>query len=321
MLRILTTAIGAVLMMQAASTALAQAWPSRPIRMIVPFTAGGSTDLTARVVAENLRPVLGQTIVIDNRPGASGVIAGDTVAKATPNGYTFLVASATLLANQSFSKSSPYDFVADLAPVTQTHSSTNVLVVNPKVPVNTLPDFIAYVKSGKSKLNYGTAGVGSSQHLAGALFNHMVSGNMVQVPYKGGAPAVTDLMGGAIEVVFAPLIEVLPFIKSGAIKPLGVCGPKRSPLLPAVPPISDLLPGYQSMSWGGILAPAKTPPDIVNRMHEAMVKVLNQPNVRTHFAEADKEVVGSSPAEFRKFIAVEAERLRAQVKISGARME
>ena len=321
MLKILAGAFCALFMLHAATPALAQAWPARPIRMVVPFVAGGSTDLTARVVAENLRPVLGQTIVIDNRPGAAGTIAGDIVAKAAPNGYTFLVASATLLANQSLYKNLPYDFVADLAPVTQTHSSTNVLVINPKVPANTLPDFIAYVKSGKNRINYGTAGHGSSQHLAGALFNHMVAGNMVQVPYKGGAPAVTDLIAGSIEVVFAPLIEVLPFIKSGAIRPLGVCGVKRSPLLPDVRPISDLLPGYQSTSWGGIMAPAKTPPEIVNKMHEAVVKVLNQPNVRTHFAEGDKEIVGSTPAEFRKFIAVDGERLRAQIKISGAKME
>ena len=321
MSRILSIVIGALLMMQAAAPVLAQAWPSRPIRMVVPFTAGGSTDLTARVLADNLRPVLGQSLVIDNRPGAAGTIAGDIVAKSTPNGYTFLVASATLLANQSLYKNLPYDFIADLAPVTQTHSSTNVLVVNPKVPVNSLAEFIAYIKSGKNKVNYGTAGMGSSQHLAGALFNHMASGNMVQVPYKGGAPAVTDLMAGAIEVVFAPLIEALPFIKSGAIKPLGVCGLKRSPLLPNVPPISDLLPGYQSTSWGGIMAPARTPPDIVNRMHAAVVKVLSQPNVRTHFAEGDKEIVGSSPTEFKQFIAADAERLRAQVKISGAKAD
>ncbi len=262
--------------------------------------------------------MLGQTVLIDNRPGAAGTIAGDIVAKAVPNGYTFLVASATLLANQSIYKNLPYDFIADFAPVTQTHSSTNVLVVNPKLPVNNLPEFIAMVKSGKS-LNYGTAGHGSSQHLAGALFNHMVGGSMVQVPYKGGAPAVTDLVAGAIESVFAPLIEALPFIKSGQIKALAVCGVKRSPLLPNVAPIADLLPGYQSTSWGGIMAPAKTPPDIINKMHQAMVKVLNQPNVRTHFAEGDKEIVGSSPAEFRKFIATDGERLRTQVKISGAK--
>ncbi|MGZ5125165.1 MAG: Bug family tripartite tricarboxylate transporter substrate binding protein, partial [Burkholderiales bacterium] len=189
MFRILTAAIGGVLLLAQVAFPVfaAESWPSRPIRMVVPFAAGGSTDLTARVMAENLRPILGQSIVIDNRPGAAGTIAGDTVAKATPNGYTFLVASATLLANRSLYKNLPYDFIADLTPVTQTHSSTNVLVVNPKVPVSTLPEFIAYVKSGKYRVNYGTAGHGSSQHLAGALFNHMVGGNMVQVPYKGGA--------------------------------------------------------------------------------------------------------------------------------------
>ena len=322
MLKILRVAIGcAVLATQTVSLAFAQAWPSRPIRMVVPFAPGGSTDLTARVMAENLRPVLGQTIVIDNRPGAAGTIAGDIVAKAPPNGYTFLVASATLLANQSLYKNLPYNFITDLAPVIETHSSTNVLIVNPKVPVTTLADFIAFVKSGKNKVNYGTAGLGSSQHLAGALFNNMVSGHMVPVPYKGGAPAVTDLMAGAIEAVFAPLIEALPFIKTGAVKPLAVCGLKRSPLLPNVPPISDSLPGYQSTSWGGIMAPAKTPVEIVNRMNEALLKVLSQPNVRTHFAESDKEIVGSSPAEFKKFIAAEAGRLREQVRISGVTLD
>lgn len=320
MSRMLTAAAVCVaLMVQATSLALAQAWPARPIRMVVPFAPGGSTDLTARVMAENLRPVLGQTLVIDNRPGAAGTIAGDIVAKSPPNGYTFLVASATLVANMSLYKNLPYNFITDLAPVTQTHTSTNVLIVNPKVPAATLPEFISYVKSGKTTVHYGTAGHGSSQHLAAALFNHMVGANMVQVPYKGGAPAVTDLIGGAIESVFAPLIEALPFIKAGTVKPLAVCGLKRSPLLPAIPAITELLPGYQSTSWGGILAPAKTPPAIVNKMHEAIVKVLSQPNVKTHFAEADKEIVGSSPAEFRQFIAADAERLRTQVKISGAK--
>jgi tripartite-type tricarboxylate transporter receptor subunit TctC len=322
MWRILQIAIGCgLLATQAVTPAYAQSWPARSIRMVVPFAAGGSTDLTARVLAENLRPVLGQTLVIDNRPGAAGTIAGDTVAKANPDGYTFLVASATLLANQSLYKNLPYDFITDLTPVVQTHSSTNVLVVNAKVPVGNAPEFIAYVKSGKYRVNYGTAGHGSSQHLAGALFNHMAGGNMVMVPYKGGAPAVTDLASGAIEAVFAPLIEALPFIRSGAIKPLAVCGPKRSPLLPNVPVMADFLPGYQSTSWGGIMAPAKTPADIVKRMNAAVVKVLNQPNVRTHFAEGDKEPVGSSPEEFRKFIATEAVRLRAQVQISGAKMD
>jgi tripartite-type tricarboxylate transporter receptor subunit TctC len=308
-------------MTQVALPAPAQTWPSRTIRLVVPFAPGGSTDLSARVIAENLRPVLGQTVLIDNRPGAAGTIAGDVVAKATPDGYTFLTASATLVANMNLYKNLPYDFLRDLTPVTQTYSSNNVLVVNLKVPVSNLAEFIAYVKAGKATVHYGSAGHGSSQHLAAALFNHMVGGNMVHVPYKGGAPAVTDLLGGSIESVFAPLIEALPHIKSGAIKPLGLCGLKRSPLVPGVPAIGELLPGYQSTSWNGIFAPAKTPRDIVDKMNSAIVKVLGQPNVRQHFAEADKEPVGNSPAEFKQFIAAEAERLRTQVSISGAKLD
>ena len=296
-------------------------WPTSPIRLVVPFAAGGSTDITARVLAENLRPVLGQTVVVDNRPGAAGSIAGDIVAKATPNGYTILVASATLVANMSLYKNLPYNFLTDLAPVSQTYNSNNALVVNPKVPVSNLAEFIAYVKSGKNAVNFGSAGHGSSQHLAAALFNHMVAGNMVHVPYKGGAPAMIDLVGGSTQAIFSPLIEALPHINAGSIKALGLCGVRRSPLLPNVPLISDVLPGYQSTSWSGIFVPARTPADIVNKLNAAILKVLSQPNVRAHFAEGDKEPVGNSPAEFKQFIAVDAERLRMQVKVSGARMD
>jgi tripartite-type tricarboxylate transporter receptor subunit TctC len=298
----------------------ADTWPSRPIKLVVPFSPGGSTDITARVLADGLRPVLGQTVLVENRPGASGNIAGDAVAKSAPDGYTFLVSSATLVVNISLYKNLPYDYVQDLAPVSQTHFSTNVLVVSPNLPVANLAEFIAYVKSGKP-VNYGTAGLGSSQHLAAALFNNMVAGNMVHVPYKGGAPATTALLGGEIQAIFAPLIEVLPHIRAGTIKVLGVCGKKRSPLVPDVPMISDVLPGYEMTSWNGILAPAKTPADIVNKLSEAIVKVLNQPSVKAHFAEADKEQVGSSPAEFKQFIATEVERLRMQVRISGAKVD
>jgi len=176
----------ALLIAQAVLPAVAQNWPSRPIRMIVPFAAGGSTDLTTRVMAENLRPVLGQVVVIDNRPGANATIGADIVAKSAPNGYTFLVGGATHVANMSLYKNLPYDFMADLTPVVQTHSSNNVLVVNQKVPVSSLPEFIAYVKSGKYPVNYGSGGHGSSQHLAAALFNHMIGGNIVPCPTRAG---------------------------------------------------------------------------------------------------------------------------------------
>jgi tripartite-type tricarboxylate transporter receptor subunit TctC len=306
-----------LLLLHAALPALAaDAWPSRPIRLLVPFAPGGSTDITARVLAEGLRGVLGQTVVVDNRSGASGSIAGETVARAVPDDHTILISSTTLLVNMYLQKDPRYDYVKDLAPVAQVHWSNNVLVVGSGVSAKTLPEFIAHVKSG-ARMTYGTAGHGSSQHLAGALFNNMVKGNMVQVPYKGGAPAMVGLLGGEVQAIFAPLVEAMPHIKSGLIRALGVCGKKRSALVPTVPHIGEFLPGYETTSWGGILAPARTPDDIVNRLHQAILKVMNQPNVKAHFAEADKEPVGSTPAEFKRFIASEADRIRMQVKVAG----
>jgi len=316
-----TIAVAGVLVLMAQAASAADVWPTRPIRMVVPFSAGGSTDLTARVIAEGLRPVLGQTALVDNRPGAAGNIAAELVAKATPDGYTFLVSGATMAANMSLYRNLRYDFMRDFAHVSQTFSSSNVLVVSPSLPVSNLAEFIAVVKSGQPTVNYGTAGHGSSQHLAGALFNHMVGGKMVHITYKGGAPAAIALLAGEIQAIFAPIIEALPHIRSGAIKALALGGRKRSALLPGVPPISDLVPGYETSSWGGISAPANTPPAIVNKLSAALAKVLTQPAVKTHMAEADKEPVGSSPAEFRQFIIADIERLKMQVKISGATVD
>ena len=316
-----TIAVAGVLVLMAQASFAADVWPTRPIRMVVPFSAGGSTDLTARVIAEGLRPLLGQTALVDNRPGAAGNIAAELVAKATPDGYTYLVSGATMAANMSLYRNLRYDFMRDFAHVSQTFSSSNVLVVSPSLPVSNLAEFIAVVKSGQPTVNYGTAGHGSSQHLAGALFNHMVGGKMVHITYKGGAPAAIALLAGEIQAIFAPIIEALPHIRSGAIKALALGGRKRSTLLPGVPRISDLVPGYETSSWGGISAPANTPPAIVNKLSAALAKVLTQPAVKTHMAEADKEAVGSSPAEFRQFIIADIERLKMQVKISGATVD
>jgi tripartite-type tricarboxylate transporter receptor subunit TctC len=305
----------------AQSVFAADAWPTRPIRMVVPFSPGGSTDITARVIAEGLRPLLGQTALVDNRPGAGGNIAAELVARAAPDGYTYLVSGATMAANMSLYRNLRYDFMRDFSHVAQTFSSSNVLVVHPSLPVASLADFIAHVKSGQHAVNYGSGGHGTSQHLGAALFNHMVGGKMVHVAYKGGAPAAVALLAGEIHVIFAPIIEALPHIRSGAFKALAVGGRKRSPLLPGVPPISDLVPGYETSSWGGISAPANTPPAIVNRLSAALAKVLTQPAVKTHLLEADKEPVGSTPAEFRQFILAEIERLKLQVKISGAKAD
>lgn len=320
MLRMLATAvIGTGLFPQLAYAA--DTWPARPIRLVVPFSPGGSTDITARVIAEGLRPLIGQTALVDNRPGAAGNIAAELVARSTPDGYTYLVSGATMAANISLYKNLRYDFMRDFTHVSQTFSSSNVLVVGLTMPVANLAEFIAYVKSGQNTVNYGTAGHGSSQHLAAALFNHMVKGNMVHVPFKGGAPATTGLLSGEINTIFAPLIEVLPHIRAGTIKALAVGGKRRSPLLPTLPVVGDLLPGYETASWGGISAPAGTPVAIVNQLSAALVKTLTLPSVKAHLAEADKEPVGSTPAEFRQFIAVDIERLRMQVKISGAKVD
>ena len=315
-------AIGfALLLTQMVPHAFADTWPTRPIRLVVPYAPGGSSDVTARVIAENLRPLLGQTVVVDNRPGAGGNIGAEAVAKAAPDGYTLLMATSTHVTNMSLYRNLPHDFVQDFAPVSQITFIPNVLVVGTSVPVNNLAEFIAYVKSGKYQVNYGTAGSGSSQHLSSALFNSMIAGDMVHVPYKGGAPATADLLAGQIQVLFAPLVEVLPHIKGGKVKALGITTKKRSPLLPEVPTIGEALPGYEIALWNAIMVPAKTPADIVNKLNEAIVKVLSLPEVKARLAEQGSEPVGNSPAEFKQFIAGEVGKWKELVRISGAKME
>lgn len=322
MSRIWIRAIGcAMLAAQAAFPAFAEPWPSKPIKLVVPYPPGGSTDVTARVIAEGLRPLLGQSVVIDNRPGAGGNIGAESVARSAPDGYTLLMATSTHVTNMSLYKNLPYDFVQDFAPVSQIAFIPNVLVVGQNLPVGNLAEFIAYVKGGRHMVNYGTAGNGSSQHLSSALFNSMVQGNMVHVPYKGGAPATADLLAGQIQVYFGPLVEVLPHVRGGKVKALGITTKRRSPLLPAVPTIGEMLPGYEVALWNAILAPARTPADIVNKLNEAIVKVLHQPEVRARLAEQGSEPVGNSPPEFRQFIATEVDKWRALVMISGAKVE
>jgi len=322
MFKKIVKAIGcALLLAQAASPAFADTWPTRPIRLVVPYPPGGSTDVTARVIAENLRPLLGQTVVIDNRPGAGGNIGAEAVAKAAPDGYTLLMATSTHVTNMSLYKNLPYDFVQDLVPVSQITFIPNVLVVGQNLPVNNLAEFIAYVKSGRNPVNYGTAGNGSSQHLSSALFNSMVAGNMVHVPYKGGAPALADLLAGQIQAYFGPLVEVLPHIKGGKVKALGITTKKRSPLLPEVPTIGEALPGYEVALWNAVLAPAKTSADIVNKLNEAIVKVLSLPEVKARLAEQGSEPVGNTPAEFAQFIAAEVGKWKELVRISGAKID
>jgi tripartite-type tricarboxylate transporter receptor subunit TctC len=260
-------------------------------------------------------------VVIENKPGAGANVGADFVAKSPPDGTTLLMATSTHATNPSLYKDLPYDFVRDLAPVAQTTFIPNALVVTQSIPAATLAEFIAFVKNPRNTVNYGSAGNGSSQHLSAALFNSMAGGNMVHVPYKGGAPATLDLIGGQIQVYFGPLVEVLAHIRAGKIKVLGMTTRKRSPLLPEVPTIGEALPGYEVALWNGILAPDKTPAEIVARLNQAILKVLDLPDIRAKLAEQGSEPAGNSPEEFRRFIAAEVDKWKGLVKISGAKVE
>ncbi len=317
--------LGAALLASYAALAVsADVWPSNPIKLVVTFPPGGATDVTARLVADKLRADLGRPVIVDNKPGAGGNIGADFVAKAAPDGYTLLMATSSHVTNRTLYKSLPYDFVQDLAPVSRVAFIPNMLVVNPSnARATTLAEFIKSVKdsSGKTRLNYGTGGNGTSHHLATALFNSMVGVEMEHVPYKGGAPAAAALMGGQVQVLFAPLVEVQGFVEAGKLKALGVTTRQRSPLYPDIPAIGEVLPGYEVALWNGIMIPANAPADIVAKLNGAIVKALAQADIKQRLAEQGSDPAGNTPAEFRQFIAGEVGKWAKLVQISGAKVE
>lgn len=297
-------------------------WPTRPIKIIVGYAAGGSTDVTARIVGQAMSERLGQPVIIENRPGAAGNIGTDATAKADPDGYTLVMAtSSTIATNPSLYNSLPFNVQTDFAPITLTAFIPNLLVVHPSVPADNLADFIAYLKANPGKLNFGSAGNGSSQHLSGELFNSLAGVHMVHVAYRGGAPAVNDLLGGQVQAIFAPLVEVIQQVRAEKLKALGITTAKRSPLLSDVPTIGETLPGYEVVLWNGLLAPAKTPPDIIDRINRAAVEALRSVDVKAKLAEQGSEPVGNTPAEFRAFIDSELVKWRRLVEISGATIQ
>jgi tripartite-type tricarboxylate transporter receptor subunit TctC len=315
-------AISLALAMVVAVAAQAEtAWPTRPIKIIVGYAAGGSTDVTARIVGQAISERLGQPVIIENRPGAAGNLAADATAKADPDGYTLLMASSTIAANPSLYKNLPFNVQTDFAPITVTAFIPNLLVVHPSVPADNLASFIAYLKANPGKLNFGSAGNGSSQHLSGELFNSLAGVKMVHVAYRGGAPAVNDLLGGQVQVIFAPLVEVIQQVRADKVRAIGITTAKRSPLLPDVPSIAETLPGYEVVLWNGLLAPAKTPPEIIERINRAAVDALRSADVKAKLAEQGSEPVGNTPAEFRAFMDSELVKWRRLVEISGATVQ
>jgi tripartite-type tricarboxylate transporter receptor subunit TctC len=301
--------------------ARAEDYPSRPVELIVPFAAGGGSDLLARLTGEGLARRLGQTFVVINRPGANTNIGTLSVARAKPDGYTLLIASVGLAANPSLYTRLNFDPLADLAPITLLANSPTVLVVPPALPVASLPEFIAYAKQRPGELNYGSYGAGSGPHLATELFMAMTGTRLVHIPYGGGGPAAVGAMTNQMQALFASVLPVLGMVRGGKLKPIAIASEHRSALLPDLPTFAESGLDYRTGTWFGLLAPARTPAAIVARLHRETVGVLGEASVRERLAEQGAEVVGNTPDEFHAFIREETERLARVIRGAAIRLD
>lgn len=308
----------------AASGAAAQAanYPNKPVRIVVPQSPGGSTDLTARLVAQKLADALGQSVVVDNRPGAGSIIGTDLVAKAAPDGYTLLVVASSITINPSLHKKLPFDPIRDLAPVSQLSAFPNIVVVHPAVPVKTMQDLIALARAKPGQLNYGSSGTGTGTHLSAELLRTMTGVNMVHVPYKGGGPAVTALLGGQVQLNFATIPTVLPHVRAGKLRPLAVTTLKRSPALPEVPTIAESgVPGFDHGPWNGMLAPAKTPRAVIARLNAEVAKIVHTPEARAVLVHDGAEPVGNAPEAFAAIIRSETAKWAKVIREAGIKAD
>jgi tripartite-type tricarboxylate transporter receptor subunit TctC len=303
--------------------AQAQPYPSKPIRFVVPYPAGGPLDTVARLLGQKVSESTHEPVIVDNKPGAGGNIGADAVAKAPPDGYTILMgAVATHAINPTLYASIPYDPIKDFIPVTQIASTPNVLVVNPAVPAGNVREFIAYAKANPGKLNFGSGSTGSAGHLAGELFKAMAGIDMTHVPYKGAAPAMNDLIGGQIQLMFDNLASSLAQVRAGKVRALAVTTAKRSALAPELPTIAESgLPGFDINTWFGIFVPARTPHEIVERLHAEFTKALAAPDIRERMLNLGAEPVGSSSGEFAAYIRAESGKYARIIKASGARAD
>ena len=305
------------------TSALAQAYPTKPVTIIVPFAAGGTTDILARIIGQALTAELGQSVVVDNRAGAGGNIGGQAAAKAAPDGHTlFMGTVGTHAINASLYKKMPFDPVKDFAPLTRVANVPNLLVANPAQPYKSVKDLIAYAKANPGKVNFGSSGNGSSIHLSGELFKSLAKVDMQHAPYKGSAPAVTDLLGNQIGIMFDNMPSAIQHVRSGKLVPLAVTTAKRSPELPNVPTIAEAgVPGYEATSWFGMFAPAGTPAPVLAKLNAAIVKVLGQPDVKKKINEQGAEVYSETPEQFAAFIQAESVKWGKVVKESGASLD
>ena len=302
----------------AAASAAAQNYPVRPVRVIVPFAAGGNTDITARAIGSRLSEVFGQQIVVENRPGGATNIGSELVAKAPPDGYTILMGGATNAINMSTQAKPPYDTLRDFAPVILCVKGANVLSVHPSVPARNLKELIALAKARPGQLNFASSGLGSSNQMAGELFKMMANINIVHVPYKGNAPAMTDTMAGHVEMMFSGVPALIPHFQSGRLRAIAIGSLKRFTAIPEVPTFDESgVKGYEATTWFGLMAPVKTPRDIVGRWNTEVGKILASPDLKGRFLNDGLEAMGGTQEEFARFIRVEIEKYARVVKATG----
>jgi tripartite-type tricarboxylate transporter receptor subunit TctC len=298
-------------------------YPNRPITLVVAFTPGGPSDVLARIVGKQMEQSLGQPVIIENRPGAGGNIAADSVAHAAGDGYTLLMGNNSILAtNESLYKKLTYNPQKDFAPITLIGTQANILVVNNSVPAKSLKELIALAQAQPGKLNFASSGHGAAAHLAGELFKAEAKVDIVHVPYKGAAPALQDLIGGHSQLMFATAASVVGHIKGGKVRALAVTTRKRTQVLPELPTMDEAgLPGFEASTWHGLVAPAGTPSPVIAKLHDAAVKALRDPGVQASLTRLGVDIVGDTPDDFKAYIAVEIPKWAAIVKASGAKME
>ena len=300
----------------------AQSYPSKPIRMIVAYPPGGGTDIVGRMIAQKMAENFGQTVVIDNRGGAAGSIGSEIAAHAVPDGYTILMGNVAPNAiNVSLYAKLGYDPVKDFEPVSLVASTPNILVVQPSLAVKTVNDLVALAKAKPGTLNYPSAGLGSSSHLAGELLDSIAGVKMVHIPYKGGGPALTDLLGGQVQLMFATMPAAMPHVRSGKLRAVAVTSARRSQAMPELPTIGETLKGYEASTWYGVLAPARTPKPIVNTLHGEIVKILGVAETRDKLLLQGFEPVGGTPAEFEAYIKSEIAKWGKVIKAAGIKSE
>ncbi len=320
--RYAVTGASLVVVLVAMAAHAAETFPSRPIRLISPFAAGGGNDMISRAVAQALTRNLGHSVVVDNRPGANTIIGMELVAKSPPDGYTLIMTGSTVAINATLHANLPYDSLRDFAAVTQIAATPLIVAVHPSLPVAGVRELIALAKARPGELNFPSAGVGNVSHLAGELFNVMAGVRLVHVPYKGSAPATADMLAGRVSVVFNSAFAMLPFVKSGRLRALAVSGRARSALLPAVPTVNEAgVRGYEASTWYGLLAPAATPRAVIDRLQAETVKALTADDVRRRLIEDGLEPVGSTPAEFGAYIRTEIAKWARVISVAGIAIE